>query len=44
MIGAERIQWQKSATRIGFGVIWAIDAVLKWTPSFRAEYLGMVQP
>ncbi len=35
-------QW-KSAARAAFGVIWGIDAALKWTPSFRHEYLGLVQ-
>jgi hypothetical protein len=32
--------WPKDAVRIAFGVIWAIDAALKWTPGFRAGYLG----
>jgi hypothetical protein len=32
--------WPKDALRIGFGVMWAIDAGLKWMPSFRANYLG----
>lgn len=37
-----RPNWQKSVARIVFGVIWAIDAGFKWTPSFRAGYLDMV--
>ncbi|MGA7173725.1 MAG: DoxX family protein [Candidatus Dormiibacterota bacterium] len=32
--------WPKDALRIGFGVIWAVDAALKWSPAFRAGYLG----
>lgn len=32
--------WPKDALRIAFGVIWAVDAALKWTPGFRAGYLG----
>ncbi len=35
--------WQKSAARVVFGVIWGIDAGLKWSPAFRSAYLGMVQ-
>jgi thiosulfate dehydrogenase [quinone] large subunit len=29
--------------RIGFGVIWGIDAGLKWLPGFRDHYLSMIQ-
>ncbi len=32
--------WPKTALRIAFGVIWAIDAALKWTPGFRSGYLS----
>lgn len=32
--------WPKDALRIGFGVIWAIDAALKWLPGFRSGYMG----
>ena len=32
--------WPKDAVRITFGVIWLIDAVLKWLPGFRAGYMG----
>jgi len=35
--------WPKSAVRIGFGVIWAIDAVFKWRPGFRSSFLSMVK-
>jgi len=34
--------WPKYALRITFGVIWLIDAVLKWLPGFRAGYMGMI--
>lgn len=27
--------WPKDALRIAFGVIWAIDASLKWLPGFK---------
>lgn len=40
--GARPDNWQKSAARIVFGVIWAIDAGLKWSPAFRHDYLGLV--
>ncbi|MDQ6613693.1 MAG: DoxX family protein [Actinomycetota bacterium] len=32
--------WPKDALRIAFGVIWALDAALKWTPGFRSGYLS----
>jgi nitrite reductase (NO-forming) len=34
--------WPKDALRIGFGIIWLIDAVLKWLPGFRSGYMGML--
>jgi uncharacterized membrane protein YphA (DoxX/SURF4 family) len=34
--------WPKDVLRIGFGVIWLIDAVLKWLPGFRSGYIGMI--
>ena len=34
--------WPKDALRIGFGVIWLIDAVLKWLPGFKAGYMGTI--
>ena len=34
--------WPKDALRISFGIIWLIDAVLKWLPGFRTGYLGMI--
>ncbi|MDA8193638.1 MAG: DoxX family protein [Thermaerobacter sp.] len=29
--------------RIAFGVIWLIDAAMKWTPSFFSQYLSMLK-
>lgn len=34
--------WPKDALRIGFGLIWGIDAVLKWLPGFRASYMDTI--
>jgi nitrite reductase (NO-forming) len=34
--------WPKDALRVGFGVIWLIDAVLKWLPGFRASYMDTI--
>jgi nitrite reductase (NO-forming) len=30
----------KDLVRIGFGVIWLIDAALKWQPGFRHDYMA----
>jgi len=35
--------WPKTMLRIGFGLIWLIDAVLKWLPDFHKGLLGMVK-
>jgi nitrite reductase (NO-forming) len=35
--------WPKTALRIGFGMIWLIDAVFKWLPDFHKGLLGMVK-
>lgn len=32
----------KDLFRIGFGLIWLIDAAFKWTPEFRREFVGMI--
>lgn len=37
-----RPAWPKDALRISFGVIWLIDAILKWLPGFRAGYMGTI--
>jgi uncharacterized membrane protein YphA (DoxX/SURF4 family) len=34
--------WPKDVLRITFGVIWLIDAVLKWLPGFRASYMSTI--
>ena len=34
--------WPKDALRISFGIIWLIDAVLKWLPGFRASYMDTI--
>jgi nitrite reductase (NO-forming) len=34
--------WPKSAVRIAFGVVWAIDAAFKYRPGFHKEFLDMV--
>jgi nitrite reductase (NO-forming) len=34
--------WPKTALRVGFGTIWLIDAVLKWLPGFRADYMSTI--
>jgi len=34
--------WPKDALRIAFGVIWLIDARLKWLPGFRAGYMSTI--
>jgi nitrite reductase (NO-forming) len=34
--------WPKDALRIGFGVIWLIDAVLKWLPGFKDGYMDTI--
>jgi len=37
-IAFRRTEWSKDAFRIGFGLIWAIDATLKWLPGFRNSF------
>jgi nitrite reductase (NO-forming) len=34
--------WPKDALRITFGLIWLIDATLKWLPGFRASYMSTI--
>jgi nitrite reductase (NO-forming) len=40
--GAPVPLWPKDALRISFGIIWLIDATLKWLPGFRADYMGTI--
>ena len=34
--------WPKTALRVGFGLIWLVDAVLKWLPGFRHDYMDTI--
>jgi uncharacterized membrane protein YphA (DoxX/SURF4 family) len=34
--------WPKDALRVSFGIIWLIDAVLKWLPGFRSGYMDAI--
>ena len=34
--------WPKTALRVGFGVVWLVDAALKWAPGFRREYMATI--
>ena len=34
--------WPKDAIRISFGIVWLIDATLKWLPGFRASYMTVI--
>ncbi len=40
--GRACVPWPKDALRIGFGVIWLIDAGLKWAPGFRDDYMDTI--
>ena len=35
--------WTGTIVRVLFGVIWAIDAYLKWQPGYRHDYLSMLK-
>ena len=35
--------WPKDGLRIAFGVVWAIDAWLKWLPDFRSGYMDAIK-
>lgn len=34
--------WPKDALRVSFGIIWLIDAMFKWLPGFRADYMNVI--
>jgi uncharacterized membrane protein YphA (DoxX/SURF4 family) len=34
--------WPKDALRISFGIIWLIDALLKWLPGFKDSYMSTI--
>ena len=38
-VAASHAQWPKTLVRLGFGIIWLIDAILKWLPGFRSGYM-----
>ena len=38
----DRPLWPKDALRVTFGAIWLVDAVLKWLPGFRRDYMGTI--
>ena len=35
--------WSGTTVRLLFGVIWAIDAVLKWLPGYRDSYISQLK-
>jgi uncharacterized membrane protein YphA (DoxX/SURF4 family) len=37
-VAVRRTGWGKDLLRIGFGLIWAVDASLKWLPGFRNSF------
>lgn len=37
-----RPTWPTAVLRVGLGLIWAIDASFKWTPTFRASYISIL--
>ncbi len=39
----EHILGYKTALRVAFGLIWLIDALLKWTPQFSSNFESMIQ-
>lgn len=41
--GTAPSQWFGSVVRIGFGLIWAVDAGLKWTPDFQHHFADIVK-
>lgn len=38
-----RLARRVSLLRIAFGIIWAVDAAFKWSPTFQSSYLAQVQ-
>ena len=38
----DRPLWPKDALRITFGAIWLVDAILKWLPGFRRDYMSTI--
>lgn len=36
------VQWPKAVFRVVFGLIWLVDATLKWLPGFRNDYMDTI--
>ena len=34
--------WPNTVLRVAFGLIWLVDAVLKWLPGFRRDYMDTI--
>ena len=34
--------WPMTGLRVGFGVVWLVDAILKWLPGFRSDYMATI--
>jgi nitrite reductase (NO-forming) len=34
--------WGGTAVRVSFGVVWLVDAALKWLPGYRTNFLGQL--
>lgn len=41
--GQRTLAARVSLLRIAFGIIWGIDAIFKWKPSFQSTYLAQVK-
>lgn len=39
---ANKAAWPKDGLRITFGVVWLVDAILKWLPGFRIDYMSTI--
>jgi len=35
--------WPKDAVGITFGLVWLVDAILKWLPGFRSSYMDAIR-
>jgi uncharacterized membrane protein YphA (DoxX/SURF4 family) len=40
--GSGDVQWPKTVFRVVFGLIWLVDAILKWLPGFRNGYMDTI--
>ena len=41
-VGTRGAFWPKDALRVTFGLIWAVDATLKWLPGFKDRYMATI--